>query len=574
MQIFVRNFIRSREANLALSAARLHVIGGRNGAGKTSVLDAIECALTGQLFPSERGITRKVDAKFLINRDAKKASVRWLNENSEPGWDLNLKIAKTTQDIESTGRPPVYDSVLLGRSSLFRMKQHERIRYLSDMLEITPTLEDLLDWLKERGMTKIGEKAMNSLREDLANHGWDATCDMRKDIRRLSKSEWERVTGVPYGDTKAEDWEPGHGLPVAMKNRTIEEYDYMIAERRAELEEAQKQVGIDEGRRQALQAEAEQANDLKTQARRAQRDAQAIQAEIDEINGRLSELPQIEGGWMFSCPHCDEPLEVLWRKQEPQLRVPGSDSLSEAERKKALEKRAEIERERDEAMSRLKDATDAANRLHVQAERAERCKAELEANEGKKESGEILQQPRARYEEAKLAKAAFVQWKEASFKHRKIKALSVVIEGLSPDGVRAEVIGKALNDVNASIAAMAKVLELDPPPVILPDGGLQWDDAAIPYPLLSHSHRLRMDVMVGMALQIARGGDHPRIILMDELEAVSKDDRLKIMRAIMANKFTGVLAQVADRREAIPSTAKMAPHGIAYWMDDGVMEEI
>lgn len=573
MQIFVRNYIRCEEATLDLDAAYIHLIAGRNGAGKTSALDAIECILTGSLFPTDRGVSKKVDVPWLITRGAKKATVRWLEETQEPGWDANVKLTKSDPSIESTGRPPVFDSILLGRQSLFRLPPKDRMRYLSDLLDINPTIDDLAAWLKGRGM-KLSDRLKEALVEQIAE-GWDAAHEQRLNLARIRKGEWKQITGETWGREKADGWEPGkEGIPKSLKESNVEALNEAIAEAQRVHDEALQQVGMDRQRRETLAAEAAKADDLATQARAANREAQAQQAKIDGINQKLADLPPIEGGASHSCPHCGEPIEVTWHGHEARVLSPSVEPLSEEERRKRIHDRHTLTEERDGLMATMRELEQSRQRLQFEADKAAQARDAVNADKGKSAEGEVMQQPRARLEEARMRKALFIQWRDAAEKHRLIMGQLLVAEGLSPDGVRAERIREKLAPVNAALAEMAEILRLDPAPVIEPDGSFTWLGDAMPYGMLSHSHRLRMDVMVGMALQECRDGENPRIILMDELEAVSRDDRKVILKAMITRRFRGILAQVADEPAKIPSTEKMNGRGVAYWMENGVMEQI
>src|SRR4029077_5812689 len=173
------------------------IVGGRNGAGKTSIAQGAGAVLTGQALPLP-GLARG-SAGVLVRTGAGGASV---TVKSESG---TARIDWPAAQPVSEGEPPTASAYAAGLVSVATMPAAERVRVLSEYLKSDPTREDLRAALERTpGLVEHTE----AIWQLITAKGWDGAHAIRKEKGAEYKGAWRQVTGINYGSRVAASWRP------------------------------------------------------------------------------------------------------------------------------------------------------------------------------------------------------------------------------------------------------------------------------------------------------------------------------------------------------------------------------
>src|SRR5690606_36349485 len=195
--ITVTHFQGLRHAALAVSEPVL-LVSGNNGAGKSSLLDAICLAFTGE----PRRVSKKKDLGQLVTEGQKKgeAHIVWRESDGEEqtSWAM-LPKGNTAPLLDTPYLPFVLDA-----SRFAGLDGKERRRVLVELTGSSASPGEVTKRLAERGAdAALVEKIKPMLRA-----GFQAATDQAKEYASEARGAWKAVTGETYGSDKAEDWEP------------------------------------------------------------------------------------------------------------------------------------------------------------------------------------------------------------------------------------------------------------------------------------------------------------------------------------------------------------------------------
>ncbi|HBP0834565.1 TPA: AAA family ATPase [Pseudomonas aeruginosa] len=227
----ITNFQGLRHAALDVSAPVL-LVAGHNGAGKSSLLDAISHAFTGK--PGR--VAQKQHIGQLITEGAKKgeARVEWLDEAGEvQACGVALPSGKGSQLADSPFLPFVLDA-----SRFAALDAKDRRRVLFDLTGASASPAEVGKRLKAKGI----DLALFEKVKPLLRSGFSAMVGQAKDYASEARGAWKAITGENYGSDKANGWEPE--APTAIVSE--EELESARAELQAtaqDLDEAQQTLG-------------------------------------------------------------------------------------------------------------------------------------------------------------------------------------------------------------------------------------------------------------------------------------------------------------------------------------------
>lgn len=191
------------QAELELSD-KMTILGGDNGAGKTSLLLALRAALTGQAALGSGTI--KSDGSAMVHDGAKAGSTKLEAEGGV--------IVVTWPDckVQARGAPWQASPVAAGTVRFLDLAPKERARLFTELFRCEPGQSSLAEALAAEGV-KL-DAALWRLVQQL---GYDGTYAQVMDLAREHKARWCQVTGRPsYGAEIAEAWqaEPDAGGPA------------------------------------------------------------------------------------------------------------------------------------------------------------------------------------------------------------------------------------------------------------------------------------------------------------------------------------------------------------------------
>ncbi|MBG5844329.1 AAA family ATPase, partial [Pseudomonas aeruginosa] len=227
----ITNFQGLRHAALDVSAPVL-LVAGHNGAGKSSLLDAISHAFTGK--PGR--VAQKQHIGQLITEGAKKgeARVEWLDEAGEVlACGVALPSGKGSPLADSPFLPFVLDA-----SRFAALDAKDRRRVLFDLTGASASPAEVGKRLKAKGI----DLALFEKVKPLLRSGFSAMVGQAKDYASEARGAWKAITGENYGSEKANGWEP-EAPPVIVSEEELESARAQLQATAQDLDEAQQTLG-------------------------------------------------------------------------------------------------------------------------------------------------------------------------------------------------------------------------------------------------------------------------------------------------------------------------------------------
>lgn len=562
MRIKVRNVLGCETADLV--AQRISLVGGHNGAGKSSLLDAIACAVTGT--HAIRGVKTKKDAAAAVRDGAPAGAVaiEWGDEHAGG----SQRVTWPDGEVQAKGRAVFLGSPLgIGAVRWMDLSEKVRATEMADRLSLHPKREHLAAFLADSGLSDETIAALWALVED---QGWDAAHRKAQDQAARLRGRWEQVTRVQFGAKKADGWRP----PL-LDDENIYSEDTASQTVTAARDKVEGMVAagaissdaVERARAAAANLGPAQAKEKAARAKLAQADGALEKARRD-----LADAPGAEQvAHTYPCPHCQKPLLLRRRAASEPYRVeipPPEISNDEAKRRrlrlqalessiKSLEEDvAEATREVQAALAEIKVATDATARL-----------AEIEAKP--QVNAAQLAAARADLARAESVLEAIRCWEQSKQIFAEWRRSQPAIEALSPTGVRASRVAAAVSAFNERLAAISAYARF--PRVAVAEN----TDAMLggrPYSLLSESEKWRVDLVLTLAFaELERAS----VVLVDRLDILTPQARPGVFMALRQIGIPGVVCMTAKEASAIPALQRVkAPDtgeafGVSYWIENG-----
>lgn len=559
----VRNTLGVKAAELEL--AGIIMVAGRNGAGKSSLLEALACATLGTA--AARGMTTKKAQAAVLHEGATagSTSLDWITGTQRVTWPDGK--------VESSGGPPprqLGTPLGIGAVLWSSLDAKARAAEFAQRAGGQPTLGDIATYLEENG----GDPAdAAGLLERVDVSGWDAVHKTATEAATKKRGAWEQVTKERWGPEKAKGWRPGTLL--VDEDYTVEGVQADLAQARAALEKMVAAGAVDQGRIEALRPRAKDLPDH--QAREA-----AVRAQLSEVRQAKTALSvqrqdMLRGSsdLAHACPHCRKGVDVqldpaggvvgLTKSPKPTMTA---DQLADHQRQTREVSAAEAEAQRTidnleselmEVVALVKDAADAQRRL----EHLEKLAATAPDSDGLARARLLV----TTLEERVKAVEAMIAAGEI---YRDWDKMQPLIQALSPSGVRAVAARRALESWNGQLLAISGAAGMGE--VMLTDDlALQMNGR--PFALLSESERWRCDAVMSMALARQEGSS---LLLLDRLDVLVADARPGVFKALLPLGLPAVVigCSVKDRAPETLPHLKKAGIGSVWWMDAGTLTEL
>ena len=568
LEIRIRNVLGISKADIGLDAITL--VGGLNGAGKSSLLEATACAATGT--PLARGVPNKGKAAALLREGAEAGSVTIKHGKGTVRVDWPDAAVTTEGGAAQLGTP-----LGIGSKRWMEHELRERMSELSTRLALAPTEQDILAWLKAKDHVfrddkkkDITAKTAASLFERIEEQGWDGTWKTAKESVTKKKGAWEHVTAEKFGTNKSANWRPR--VLEADEIYTIEGTEAAVAEAKAAYDAALKAGAISSDALKRLAAEADRLPDLSVAADAVEAEVHRLSTALERETAEQNALPLIEPPPnVLGCPHCKALIEV-----KPQRATPGVYTLSKAA--KMEEGRTEreliaLKRKHDAAIQAIlgiKEELESAQGTLVAAlrakEAAEKAATQLAIEKQKPQvDDEALGQAKQALTEAEIIRDATRAMIEGKKLYEDIARSLPLIDALAPEGVRAAKVAQGMAEFNAELAALSSTAGFKEVQVSPVDGAATLNGRA--YALLSESERWRCDFIVGAALARREGSG---IFLVDRLDILHPSARPGVLYVLRDLGIPTLVAMTAKDRENLPA---LEDHGLGktIWLNEGTI---
>lgn len=491
----------------------LVLFAGDNAAGKTSLLQAIRFALTGDI----NRVALKKDYPLVVHEGARKAMVR-----------LSLSAGGTEDTIEATlpaGKhyvtvePGSAAALALDPPAFMRLKADERRTLLYDL---AGDMGDVVELARKRMVEAVIPPPMMDAILPSLRAGFPEAHTQAMQRASEARGAWRGVTGEAYGVQKADGWRPDCPVkaPSAEDRSLVEE---TLEQSQAALADAHERAG-------ALKASLtdEQRTELEAEAAKLAEFTERIatgNSKIEDWRKRRTELAQIAeqaSGVCFECPECEAKLrysggQVSVRPEEAPDAGNVSAEILDLGRKidsgqqqlgmlQASQRKAQAARDRLDAAAPAGDTDDEVRQAIADAQDAvdstRRTLADYDARDA-------------------MVREAADKAKRAAKHHAEAKLWADVAAIMAPDGLPAELLGWALKPVNDA-------LQNGPVgwPIVQLRGDMTLTVGGRPYGLCSESEQWRADLL--MAAWLARrSGSY--VIVADRMDVLDPASRLPLL---------------------------------------------
>lgn len=555
LRLRVKDVLGVASADVPLAGITL--IAGGNGAGKSSLLNA--CAAAALRLWTLRGARKKEMCAGIVKEGAEgsgTASLDWGTGAIRVSWPEATVETTGDADLRKLGTP-----LGIGAFRWMDLESKARMSELADRLDMTPTEQDICDWLTAREVPNAAGLA-EAMARKIEVSSWDAVHRTAQEHITKLKGRWEQASGTKWGDVKVRTWAPAgllHG-----EDYTLEAEDQAVDAARDAL-----QALLSDGA--VRQAEIEQAEALAGQVEPFREKAAALHAAVaadaaalDRLQKQLEELPAPPGGKPpLRCPHCNGAVEI----RGAALVVP-PEAVAALTEDQVLE-RAGLERAIADMKAKVRTGRDEARQADIALMQAEQAEGRLEKlRAAPKVDADAVAQAQTALAQAETRREAVKQYLTASGIYQQWRQQGPITEALSPAGVRGTVLAQRMGAFNDELGRLSRDLAGWDVVNVTAEGDPTY--AGRPWPLLSESEKWRAELVLQVALAMR---EKPAVLLVDRLDVLTPALRFGAIKLLHQTGIPSLVAMTQPARDAVPDLARMNPPlGRSAWIDGGRLQ--
>lgn len=601
--ITTSNFLGARAVDVRLTKP-VTLFAGKNGAGKSSIQEAIRMALTGETV--RVGLKKDYAALITEGQESGFAAV----ETSNAGFEAVLPSGKGNHSDNATL------NYVLDAQRFARMAENDRRQFLFGLMGVKLDSDNIRRRLIDRLFGKSQMLDADTKRIDqiapILRAGFDAASKEAANKARDAKASWKTATGgETWGKDKAAKWQPAP-LPVdAEKASTL--HDNAVAKMKeldAELSKAQQELG-------AVKAEQRRQHDA--ESRRLELHEQA--GKIDRIQARINHDTAELAGWeqkVADCraragvaqpdpkspgeyllrglavvtgefialsndfPEVDWPSDLLNRAAahhaefvklhgDPVGNDAGPDpeaiaKLPEYEKSLELMKRAVANGKRD--LEAAQHAAAELNGLDGLKANADTSAAEATVREltEKRDAWRADAEKYRTIAEQSARRKTLIE--QVAKLHADVLAWLDIADALAPDGIPAELLAEALDPINEHLRLSAANAEWEPAQI---NSDMTITYGVRDYALISESEKWRVDAMIAEAVSYIAG---IKLLVLDRFDVLDLKGREDLLYWLdgMAEDGDIETALIFGTLKALPANL---PEQIgAVWIENGAAGQL
>jgi energy-coupling factor transporter ATP-binding protein EcfA2 len=500
MKLTINNFKGIQNASINISDFTL--VAGDNGAGKSSIAQALQAVITGQCPLS----LKKTDYKQLINNSGEKiATIELVSNGSKSIIDFPACKPFTT------GTP--INSSIYGAGISSPVDNHKE---WVDILQSKPTNEDLKTALSGYPYSHHFKDVVNYVTGLVKKLDYDGALKEIKEQGAIHKGRWSKITNTNYGTKIAENWQPDN-LPF---DTTLEQLENNLVELQKQYEENLKKTAISEHEKTELQ---NKANNLKINQETFVKAKKAHTEKVEYLKHYREEFTKAKTlyeemnsqGKVHNCPHCKGELKIVQGnivKNEVNPKLQYIDTIKEQFTKTGNE----VLTCENETKKLERDITE-IERLIEQSKQAQEQLTKLSNEQPDNTIAEKLHI-------AKLQLQAFKDYHEACKENGEVMWRIFVCKILEPDGLRKQVMNEAIQKMNKNLKVITDLagwstVNLDN------DFNIYYNNRV--YEILSESEQYRARAVIQAIIGM---DDNSQVFVFDRADLLDKKGRNGLMK--------------------------------------------
>jgi len=586
--IYLKDFLGVRLVQAA-TPQPVQLFAGRNGAGKSTLRDAVALAITGALSR----VSQKKDAGELVRTDAQGADC----EITTPEGVFSFGISAAGKLSQPKNLRPEFAHVVEAQR-FAAMPADERRSFLFGLMKVKMTPAAVTQELLQAGHAQERVERV----APLLRAGFEGAAKDAKERATSAKGEWRGITGEVWGSEKAKAWAapvPGFDPEEIKRLATeIQHCDVAIASwnenkgklkaqadyrerRKAELPALREKASFEQRVRDKMATDEAELARIKPMLEHAMASAGSgprvgIQHDLAKAIAPLIKLAEA-----FELEPDERPIlqhaQLTLANYEAQCgRLGGSgnpDDLGRAQRLREAANTCEsaIAHDKRDLNATLEAK---AQIVHAEAELAQPFDADGLANA----EAHVVELTAKRTELSRLADLqknqkqaadhAEEKTKRAAAAHAEVVAWDALGDALSPDGLPAQMLARALGPLNERLLQASTDAGW---PQVVVHSDMRITAALRDYRLLSESERWRVDAMIAEAISHLSG---MKILVLDRFDVLDQPSRGELL---------GWLDVLADSGEVdtalVFGTLKEPPKGLpetigVHWLENGTNQQL
>lgn len=521
-------------------------VSGYNGAGKSSIAQAVGAAMTGAMLPKNISL-KKSEIKEIVN---KASSVARVSVTSEHG---GRTIEIPSCEVGESGSLNA-SKIAVGLCNLSEEDIKSKASILSEYLKTEPTKADLEFALNAEGYKDL----VDGVWDAIAKGGWDGALKNAKEYGARAKGAWEAVTGKSYGSRVAEGYTPD-GVEiedVLSVIASLDHYKEELKDREAERIESVKASAVSEEKVRELNERASKIDSLKKAVSSLEDEMRSVTDDISKIE-REPELPKQDT--TTKCPFCGESVVIAGGE----LHKAGDDidvepikariDAIKSERKALNDKRSDIASKLSDKKAALSGAEGAKKELLGMGDCSGKSHRRLED----------IEQDIA--DDKHLISAA-EKFSSASEHNANVKKYVTICKVLAQDGLRKQKTTEALKSFNERLSDLCSAAGWS---IVSIDMDLSIYYGNTPYMLLSESEKYRVNCTIRSAMSVM---DESPIMVFDGADILDVKGKNALFNLIDAVKIPSIVCMTVSTRDRAPKSVN--GKSASFWVDGGIMEDV
>jgi hypothetical protein len=548
MKITVQNF--RGIANAVVETAKITILAGRNGSGKSSIIQAAGAALSGQVVPIDG--MKKNQALELVRRGSSESMVEI---DSTIG---TIRLSYPAAERKIQGAPAEISVYAAGLASILTENDKQRAETVARILKTLPNETDLAAAIKTAG---IPDSYAPKIWGIIQSAGWDAAHKKAVEKGALLKGAWENETGENYGSAKARDW-----LPAAFTHDLLNASETSLAD---ELKSVQAAL---ESTIAANAVSTVMADETKALAA----GLPVFKAELFNLDASIESLYKNEKDLVDAiarivipgqekivpCPHCRKGVVV-----ENDVLVLPRPAVSQDKIDEIKKTRSETESALGRVRQEIKNNRTQAGEISAKITRATEAAAKL-AQSASRPAGDAdkIAQARALVETARIRLESFQKETKARTIFSQLEQNKKVVEILAADGLRLEKLRTAIQTFNARLNELSRIADWRQVEL---NSDLSVAAGGIRFAMLSESERFRAVVIIQMAFAEL---DDSSVVLIDRADVLDAPGRNGMIRLAKASGREIIMAMTYSAPADVPNLDKIG--AARYWIDNGQVSKL